>query len=202
MARGTRTRLEPAARRAQLVALGVEMLSSRPLDQVAVDDIAAEAGISRGLLFHYFPTKRDFHAAVVQAAADDLVERTNVDAGLPLPQQLRAAVEGFLDYVAANRAAYVALLRGAGGGGPELREVLDATRARVATRLLDRLGVSEPFPARLWLVARGWVAFSEEVSVGWLDRDDIDRDEVVELLVGSLSELSEFAALAQSQRSG
>jgi AcrR family transcriptional regulator len=73
-----RTRLDPDARRAQLVALGLRMLSTRPLDKVAIDDIAAEAGISRGLLFHYFPTKRDFHVAVARAAAADLLARTDI----------------------------------------------------------------------------------------------------------------------------
>jgi AcrR family transcriptional regulator len=193
VAHGSRTRLDPAARRAQLVGLGLEMLSTRPLDQVAIDDIAAEAGISRGLLFHYFPTKRDFHAAVVQAAADDLVDRTDTDPSLPLAAQLRAGVEGFLDYVAENRAAYVALLRGAGGGGPELRAVLDHTRDRITARLLDRLHMAGPTPARLWLVARGWVAFSEEVSLGWLDHDDMDRAEVVALLVDALVALAALA---------
>jgi AcrR family transcriptional regulator len=66
--------LDPEARRAQLVALGLKMLSTRPLDKVAIDDIAAEAGISRGLLFHYFPTKRDYHVAVARAAAQDLLD--------------------------------------------------------------------------------------------------------------------------------
>ncbi|HEX6420373.1 MAG TPA: helix-turn-helix domain-containing protein [Acidimicrobiales bacterium] len=81
MAHGSRTRLDPERRRAQLVDLGRRMLSSRPLDQVAIDDIAAEAGISRGLLFHYFPTKRDFHVAVARSAAHDLLAR--IDAAGP-----------------------------------------------------------------------------------------------------------------------
>src|SRR5262245_65848066 len=73
-----RTRLDRDARRAQLVQLGLEMLSTRPLDKVAIDDIAAEAGISRGLLFHYFPTKRDYHVAVARAAAQELLDRTDM----------------------------------------------------------------------------------------------------------------------------
>jgi AcrR family transcriptional regulator len=56
VANAPRTRLEPSARRAQLVDVGLQMLGARPLEQVAIDDVAAAAGISRGLLFDYFPT--------------------------------------------------------------------------------------------------------------------------------------------------
>jgi AcrR family transcriptional regulator len=78
----TRTRaarLDPQARRAQLIELGLRMLSSDSPDRVPVDEIAEAAGISRGLLFHYFPTKRDYYTAVVQAAADRLVRQTEPD---------------------------------------------------------------------------------------------------------------------------
>ena len=37
-----RTRLDPAARRAQLIELGVEMLATRTLDELSVEDIASE----------------------------------------------------------------------------------------------------------------------------------------------------------------
>ena len=66
MTREKRTRLDPAARRAQLIALGVEMLATRTLDALSVEDIAKQAGISRGLLFHYFASKQEFHTAVAR----------------------------------------------------------------------------------------------------------------------------------------
>ena len=68
-----RTRLRPDARRAQLIALGVEMLATRTLDELSVEDIATEAGISRGLLFHYFASKQEFHLEVARAAAQELI---------------------------------------------------------------------------------------------------------------------------------
>jgi AcrR family transcriptional regulator len=172
------------------------MLSTRPLDQVAIDEIAAEAGISRGLLFHYFPTKRDFHVAVVQAAADDLFARTAPDPDLPIVEQLRAGTAAFLDHVSANRDAYVALVRSSGGGDPELRAVFDATRSRFTDRVLQGLGVPLPPPPRLRLAVRGWVAFSEEVVVDWLVTGDLARDDVITFLDHALVHL---VALAASQ---
>ncbi len=194
MATGPRTRLDPAARRAQLVALGLEMLRARPLDQVVVDEIAAQAGISRGLLFHYFPTKRDFHVAVVQAAADEFYERTEPGPGLEVIDQLRSGTAAFLDYVAENREAYVGLVRGAAGGDPDLQAVFDATRSRVAGRILERLGVPAPAPPRVRLAVRGWVALSEEVAIDWIAAGDLDRDAVLEFLDHALIELVRIAA--------
>ena len=149
-----RTRLDPDARRAQLVELGLKMLSTRPLDKVAIDDIAAEAGISRGLLFHYFPTKRDFHVAVARAAAQDLLARTDTRVGSSLMARLRANVEAFVDHLTENRDAYVAFIRGSAGGDPELLAVYEDTRT----------------------------AFTEEVTVDWLSRGSLDRDDVVDLI--------------------
>src|SRR5262245_27930434 len=172
-----RTRLDRDARRAQLVELGLKMLSTLPLDKVAIDDIAAEAGISRGLLFHYFPTKRDYHLAVARAAAADLLGRTDPDPALDALAQLRGSVEAFVDYVTANRDAYTAFIRGSAGGDADLREVSDDTRAAFTDRVLSRLGTPAP-SARLRAAVRGWVAFTEEVTVDWLSQgDELDRED-------------------------
>jgi AcrR family transcriptional regulator len=194
MVNGSRTRLDPAARRAQLVALGLDMLSKRPLDQVVIDEIAAEAGISRGLLFHYFPTKRDFHVAVVQAAADDIYTRTEPDPELPVRDRLRHSLEAFVDYVSDNSDAYTSLLRGAAGGDPALRAVLDDSRTRFTIRVLSGLGLAEPPPPRLRLAARGWVAFAEETTVDWLSAGDLGRDDLIDMLDEALVALIALAA--------
>lgn len=199
MVNGSRTRLDPAARRAQLVALGLEMLSKRPLDQVVIDEIAAEAGISRGLLFHYFPTKRDFHVAVVQAAADDIYARTEPDPELPVRDRLRHSLEAFVDYVSDNSDAYTSLLRGAAGGDPALRAVLDDSRTRFTARVLAGLGVPDPPPSRLRLAARGWVAFTEETTVDWLAAGDLGRDGLIDLLDEALVALIALAARQEAE---
>ena len=65
-----RTRLSKEERRSQLLDLGVRLLSTRSLDELSIDLLAEEAGISRGLLYHYFGNKHDFHEAVVRRAQD------------------------------------------------------------------------------------------------------------------------------------
>jgi AcrR family transcriptional regulator len=184
VANSRRTRLDPEARRAQLVGLGLKMLSTRPLDKVAIDDIAAEAGISRGLLFHYFPTKRDFHVAVAQAAAAELLARTDTVVGSSLIERLRANVEAFVDHLTENRDAYVAFIRGSAGGDPELLAVYEDTRTAFTDRVLRALGMSEREEPRLRPAIRGWVAFTEEVTVDWLSRGrgSLERDDLVDLI--------------------
>jgi AcrR family transcriptional regulator len=191
---GTRVRLDREERRAQLVQLGLEMLSTRSLDRLAIEDIARAAGISRGLLFHYFPSKRDFHVAVVRAAADDMLAHTATDPGLSVRDQLRQALEAFVDYVSTSPDAYVALVRGAAGADPGLRAVFEDTRSTIAHRLLANLG-DAPSP-RLRLAVRGWIAFAEEVTLEWLSgaTPEMDRADLVDLLDDALVALVQTAA--------
>lgn len=200
MAPGARTRLNPAARRAQLVELGLEMLSTRSLDELAIEDIATAAGISRGLLFHYFPSKRDYREAVVRAAAADLLDHLRPDLDLPLAERLRAAIGAFVDYVGDNRDTYVSLLRGASGGDPALRTIFDETRTTIAAQVIDQLAAfaDTELPTRVRLAIRGWVAYGEEVVLDWLSEpaSDLDRGAIVDMLDQALSALVTSAAAA------
>src|SRR5438309_5310975 len=111
-----RVRLSPAARRAQLIELGVEMLATRTLDELSVEEIAGQAGISRGLLFHYFASKQEFHLEVARAVAQEMLERTQPDRSLPLLDALEGALSDFIDYVEENPDSYRSLVRGAASG--------------------------------------------------------------------------------------
>ncbi len=180
-----RRRMVPAQRREQLIAIGLEMLASRTLDDLSVDDIAAAAGISRGLLFHYFDSKTEFHRAVVGAAAAQLIEVTEPDPALSPVEQLTTSVAAFVDHITANRAGYLSLVRGAASGDAEMRAVFERTRATLAQRVIDNagaLGLALDLPAQI--AVRGWIAFVEEVSVVWLSehRSDVTRDALLELV--------------------
>src|SRR5690349_13796327 len=93
-----RVRLNPEARRAQLIELGVEMLATRTLDELSVEDIAQQAGISRGLLFHYFSSKQEFHLEVARAAAAELLQRTERNPDLAPLDALHSSIHLFIDY--------------------------------------------------------------------------------------------------------
>ncbi|MBJ8343590.1 TetR/AcrR family transcriptional regulator [Antrihabitans sp. YC2-6] len=182
-----RIRLSPAERRDQLLELGIKMLSLRGLEQISIEDIAKMAGISRGLLFHYFPSKRDFHLAIVQRSSDDILGALTPNEELTPPEMLRDVMERYVTYVTDNRDSYVSLLRGPGSGDPELRVILEDNRKQLVDRILifGRFADIDITP-RIELAVRGWIAFVEEVTISWLTEPKIAREELIDMLVGAL----------------
>jgi AcrR family transcriptional regulator len=188
-----RVRLSPDTRREQLLELGVRLLSTRALDELSIETLAEQAGISRGLLYHYFGNKQDFHTAVVQRAADDLYDRTAPTGdGTPL-EQLAGSLARYVDYVAENYQGYVSLIRGAAGGHDEIRHIYEASRAALTDRFFEApvgdeaaaLGLVDTPAVRL--LVRGWSSFVEEVVVEWVrDHRGLSREELLTLLSGSL----------------
>jgi len=183
-----RVRLSPDARRAQLIELGVQMLATRTLEDLSVEDLADQAGISRGLLFHYFRSKQEFHLEVVRACARELIERTEPDPGLRPLEQLTTSLGAYVDYVTENRDVYVSLVRGAASGDADVREVSHETRTELANRVLKNLDVlGLPSGPGTELAVRGWVALCEEVVVSWLAADEqLPRAELLTLLANAL----------------
>ncbi len=187
MTAAKRTRLTPEARRAQLIGLGVEMLATRTLDELSVEEIAQHAGISRGLLFHYFSSKQEFHVEVARAAAAEMIRRTEPDLSLPPVEALRSALAAFIAYVEENPDNYRSLVRGAASGDAEMRAIFDATRATMAQRIVTVLAdLGFTLSPRGDLAVHGWVAYVEECVIRWIASHGIDRDELLEMLTKSL----------------
>lgn len=103
---------------------------------MSIDVLAREAGISKGLLYHYFPTKRAFYVATVRVAANRLLACTETSAELPPLERLQRALGAYLEYVRAHGPAYAALLGGGGVGlDRELGRIVQRTRARFVERI-------------------------------------------------------------------
>jgi AcrR family transcriptional regulator len=186
-----RVRLNPEARRAQLIDLGVEMLATRRLDELSVELIAKAAGISRGLLFHYFPSKQEFHLEVARAAAAEMIRRTAPDTELSPVEALRGALAAFIDYVEENPDNYKSLVRGAASGDAEMRTIFDATRSTMAQRVIGVIAeMGLEVSPRVTLAIHGWVAYCEECVVRWIDTQTVARDELLEMLTKSLPALA------------
>ncbi len=195
MTASKRVRLSPEARRAQLIELGVDMLATRRLDELSVELIAHSAGISRGLLFHYFASKQDFHLEVARAAAADMIRRTEPDHTLPPVEALRSGLNAFVDYVEQNPDNYKSLVRGAASGDDEMRAIFDRTRTTMAQRIIDDLTVvGMQMNERTMLAIHGWVAFVEECVIRWIDARSLSRAELLEMLTKSLPALTLSAA--------
>lgn len=168
-------------RRAQLLALGLAMFSSKSYDEVSIDEIARAAGVSKGLLYHYFPTKRDLYVAALAHAAGQLIEETALDRDAPPEERLRRGLETYLDFVARRGAAYVALMRGGIGSDPEVAAILEETRSAFAARILEDVPHEIDKPL-VRIALRGWIGFVEATSLDWVASRSVPRDELVALL--------------------
>jgi AcrR family transcriptional regulator len=124
-------------RRAQLVAIGLDLLESRSIHELALDEVANAAGVSRTLVFHYFPSKGDYFAAVVSSAGERLMQAVPRNPQTDVDARLRSMVSAFLRFVQRKRGAYIALVRGASGGDPKVLAVLDEVRTSHVLRWLD-----------------------------------------------------------------
>jgi AcrR family transcriptional regulator len=184
-----RTRLTPEVRREQLLELGVQMLATRSVEELSIDLLAEEAGISRGLLYHYFGNKTAFHEAVVRHAADDLIAQTAPPPGGEPLDRLLASVSAYVDYVLANFEGYVSLVRGAAGGSDALRAIYEDVRDVLDDRIFleDAQGELIADTPRNRLIVRGWSAMCEELVIAWhTSPGDVTRDQLLAIITGAL----------------
>ena len=186
-------RLPADERRRQLVEIGWRLLQSRPIQEMALDEVAAEAGISRTLVFHYFPTKGDFYAAVVQSAGEHLLRPVLTPEGASAEERVRTLVEGFVRLVERNRSSYTALVRAAGGGDQRVVDLIGEIRDSLVPKWLAAAEWTDD-DALARLVVRGWLVGMEETVLAW-DPRSVRREQLVQHLTRSL-----FAELALTRR--
>jgi len=158
-----RRRLSADERRRQLVGIGLAMIVETPIQDLSMDDIAAEAGISRGLLFHYFPTKTDFYLACIAAAGRRILRNTAPDATLPGEAQVEMTTRLMIEQIERRRRSYLALVHGHGVADPRVSEVMDSVRDVSTERVMAALGVPESRRD----VVRAWWAYTEDRALTW-----------------------------------
>jgi AcrR family transcriptional regulator len=177
-------RLGVDERRRQLLERGGELFTSHPYDELSMSEIAAEAGISKALLYHYFPSKRAFFEETLSAWAEQLRERTEPDPALPPLEQLQGSLDAFLSLVEENAVAYRNLMDSA-TGVPEIRDLIDQVRRATAQRILDALYPEGPAPKARTAVT-GWLWFMDGACLNWIEHRDIERTELRDMLLGVL----------------
>ena len=144
-------------------------------------DLAEAAGVARGLLNHYFGSKRELYLAVVR-------ESVQLPA-MPEADVWEASVDRWLQLIDDNRELWVAAISAGGvGADAEVRSIVDESKEVIAEQALRAVGVAEPTDAQR-AVARGFGGLTEELTQEWLVRGRLDREQVRTLLVASLPEL-------------
>jgi AcrR family transcriptional regulator len=177
-------RLDVDERRRQLLERGAELFTSHRYEELSMSRIAAEVGISKSLLYHYFPSKQAFFEATLGAWAEELRARTEPDPGLPPAEQLTASVSGFLSLVEENAVAYRNLINSA-TGVPEIRDLIAEVRHQTAERILAGI-YPDGAPPKARAAVSGWLWFMDGACLDWIEHRDIERGELRDLLVGAL----------------
>lgn len=190
MALRSHLRLPPDARRRQLLDFGKRHFLNRPYEAISLDRVAEEAGVSKGLLYHYFPTKREYYMACLHEAVAELTRMTEPPLDMPPAEQLRRGLDGYLRYVEENADAWQAVLRGSIGSDSEVAAIADGFRETMFRRILAAVPEAQ-VPPVLRLAVKGWIGFVEAVSLQWAARRAPARTVLVELLAVELAHLLE-----------
>jgi AcrR family transcriptional regulator len=191
-----RRRLSPDDRRAELLALGAEVFGQRPYDEVRIDEIAERAGVSRALMYHYFPDKRAFFAAVVKGQADHLYAATNTipEPGQSLFEETRAGVLAYMEYHQKHPHAAWAAYVGLGRSDPVLLGIDDEAKDRQMEHIMSRFtevdGPDSKLPPDverdLRIMVHGWLALTFELCRQRIIHPSTDADHLADACAHSL----------------
>ncbi|MGW1885192.1 TetR/AcrR family transcriptional regulator [Streptomyces sp. NPDC001970] len=165
-------RLSVEERRSQLLRAALTLFGHRAPEDVSLDDVAEAAGVSRPLVYRYFPGgKQQLYEAALRSSAGALVLCFAEPPAGPPTERLGRVLDRYLVFVDEHDAAFSALLRG--GSVAETSRtsaIVDEVRRAAAEQILVHLGVPDPGP-RLRMMVRTWIAAVEAASLIWLDED-------------------------------
>jgi AcrR family transcriptional regulator len=178
------TRLDVDERRRRLLELGADLFTRFAYDELSMARIAREAGISKALLYHYFPSKEAYFVATLEEKAAELAARTAPDTSLPPLEQLAGSLDAYLQWVEANAGSYEKMIRSA--SVPEVRAMLDRVRGDTAQRIIDGIRSEAPETPVLRAAVGGWLWFMDGACLDWIEHRDMPREEVHGLLLATL----------------
>jgi AcrR family transcriptional regulator len=178
---------EAPDRRSELLDTGLRLFAHHAFDELSIDDIAARAGVAKGLLYYYFGSKRGYYVAVVEAAAAELRKRVATDPGDPPARRLVAATDAYLRYVQEHADGYRALITGGVGTDGEVRAIVDRERAHQLAIVGEVLTEGKQPPPALRTALEGWMSFVEGVSLDWLAHKDLGLEAMRALIVHALA---------------
>ena len=190
-----RSRLDHDQRRRQILDCAASLLAARPYGEVSMEDVASAAGVTRGLLHHYFGTKRDLYLELMR----DMLRAIPVPVpefvqGVTPEQRVAESVDRWLDAIWENRRIWLAILGGAGlGRDPDAERVWDRARDASVDSIIGVLGFGRADEASSTLrgVLRSYAAFAEAATREWIAHDRFTREQMHTLLCSTLARLVE-----------
>jgi AcrR family transcriptional regulator len=188
------TRLHVDERRRQLLDAGSRLFAEHAYEEISMRQLAEAAGVSKPLLYHYFPSKIDlFKAAVADKAAElqRLIEPSGD--GSPL-EQLAHSLDAYLAWIEANAKTWSKLMQSS-TTLPEARELVEGFRQQTMDMALAKLtGRRKPSPA-LRTAIKGWLGYMDAAILDWTQANDLPREKLRDLLLSAFG-----AALLAAQQ--
>jgi AcrR family transcriptional regulator len=185
-------------RRARLLEIGRRLFSERPYDELSIDVLAREAGISKGLLYYYFGSKRGYYLAVIEAAAAELRALAGPDEQLSPDQRIRRTLDAYISSAERYPDVFRAVTHAGVGADAEVRAIHDRERAALL-ELIAGETVGSPPPPAARTALEGWLSFVEGATLDWLEHRDLSAEQLRELLIEALA--GSLAAAVTAERS-
>jgi AcrR family transcriptional regulator len=173
--------LEPQHRREQLLDSGAALFAETPYEDVLMTDIAARAGVSRALLYHHFPNKRDLYVAIFKRATNRFLARVSSDPQLPLAEQLAIALEAHIQSFVDHPFEAVTINRGALSDDPAIQAIVAKELDIVGQRLINQLVAEGCLRSATEIAVEGWLAFVRAACVKWIQSQNISRTDLTEM---------------------
>lgn len=192
-----RIRLPTDERSQKLISLGIRLFGKIPYDDLSIDHIAKEAKISKGLLYHYFPTKGDFYVAVVGKISEGFIEETTMSEEVPAHERLYLTLDRYFVHAEKHSQAFLALYRGGTRLDKRVAQLLSRVRKITVKRLADGLKIKTPNPLQENILHAS-VEFIEASALYWLEHKGAERTKVVEGIYACLIAMMSSLATRKS----
>ncbi|OZD83669.1 TetR/AcrR family transcriptional regulator [Rhodococcus sp. 05-339-2] len=186
-----RKRMTPTQRRAQLLEIGSALFAERPYEDVWIEEVADLAGVSRGLMYHYFPSKREFFVEVVRTESERNLDLTAPDTSLPVLEQIAAGLDAYISYTDEHAHGVRAVNRGSLLGDRRIDDILRREFEIQQERILAALPEGFRDDEIVRTALRGWVAFVRAVCLDWVERRTLSREQVRALCLRAVAGLLE-----------
>lgn len=186
-----RKRMTPTQRRAQLLEIGSALFAERPYEDVWIEEVADLAGVSRGLMYHYFPSKREFFVEIVRTESERNLDLTAPDTSLPILEQIAAGLDAYISYTDEHAHGVRAVNRGSLLGDRRIDDILTREFEIQQDRILAALPAEFRDDEMIRTALRGWVAFVRAVCLDWVERRTLDREQVRSVCLRAVAGLLE-----------
>ena len=186
MAVGGTKRLPRAVREQQMLDAAVQLFSAHGYHETSMDAIAAQAQISKPMLYLYYGSKEELFGACLSRELGRFIDavRADIDLKASPRELLRRTIVSVLHYIDANRASWIVLYTQATSSQAFAHTVREG-RERIielVSRMLSA-GTRNPEPdTDFHMMAIALVGAGEAVATR-VSAGDVDVDEAVELLI-------------------